>query len=360
MKGNFSFKVVHVFSHIVFWIAFYLTAFIDPRGVHPINKLNANFFFDFHLLINHAFFIFFFYFNSNFLIPHFLSNGKKIQYSVLVFFLFVTILILSYFLFPFIRLPFEQINARPLHLPSKEVMRINQTISLSVPLFFVLMVSVTYRLTFNKYKQDKVNKERENEHLKTELSFLRSQISPHFIFNALNSSIILVRKKSDLAEESLLKLASLLRYMLYESDDDKVSIQNEIQYISDYIDLQKIRFGNSVIILKSIEIDDTIEGAIEPMLLIPFIENAFKHGTNVISSPEIQILIHKEQNSLVVEVKNKFIKSIQNNTQSDKNHGIGLVNVKRRLELLYPANHVLDINAEDGWYSVYLSLEILE
>jgi sensor histidine kinase YesM len=96
------------------------------------------------------------------------------------------------------------------------------------------------------------------------------------------------------------------------------------------------------------------------MLLIPFIENAFKHGTNVISSPEIQILIHKEQNSLVVEVKNKFIKSIQNNTQSDKNHGIGLVNVKRRLEMLYPANHVLDINAEDGWYSVYLSLEILE
>lgn len=360
MKGRLSFKILLIFSHIVFWIAFYLTAFIDPRGVHPISKLNANFFFDLHLLVNHTFFIFFFYFNSNFLIPQFLSRGKKFQYSMLILFLFISILTLSYFIFPFIRLPFEHLNGPPPHLPSREVMRINQTISLSVPLFFVLMVSLTYKLMLNKYKHDKVNKERENEHLKTELSFLRSQISPHFIFNALNSSIILVRKKSDLAEDSLLKLASLLRYMLYESDEDKVNIQNEVQYISDYIDLQSIRFGKTVKIVKSINVDECMDGNIEPMLLIPFVENAFKHGTSVISSPEIHISVVSTSNKLIVEVKNKYKRKLSNGHENDKNHGIGLANVKRRLALLYPTKHQLTINDENDWYSVYLSLDIIE
>jgi len=360
MKSKFSYKLFHVVLHLVFWIAFYLTAFVDPRGVHPISKLNVNFLFDFHLIINHLFFIFFFYFNSNFLIPKILSRGKKVHYSLLILVLFISILILSYFIFPFIRLPYEHLHERPSHLPSKEVMRINQTISLSIPLFFVLMVSITFRLMLDKYKQDKIIKERENEHLKTELSFLRSQISPHFIFNALNSSIILVRKKSDLAEESLLKLASLLRYMLYESDEDKVNIQNEIQYLSDYIDLQKIRFGTTVSIEKNIDLEEQVEGAIEPMLLIPFVENAFKHGTSVIDSPEIHIFIHKIQNQLIVEVKNKYVSNSEVDNKNDKNHGIGLINVKRRLELLYPQNHVLEIKDQNGWYSVYLSLEILE
>ena len=331
-------------------------AFVDPRGIHSVGKsLNPNFFFDIHLLINHTFFIFLFYFNSNYLIPKFLKRGKKIEYGVFISILFFSILILSYFIFPTIRLPKPPMGA-PM-LPNKEVLRLNQTIALSIPLLFVLMVSVTYRLLMDKFIQDKLNKERETENLKTELSFLRSQISPHFIFNALNSSIILVRKKSELAENSLLKLASLLRYMLYESDEDKVLVDNEIQYISDYVDLQEIRFGNTVKIRKNIEVNELVEGYVEPMLLIPFIENAFKHGTSVLNNPEIQISLKEIEGKLILEVANKFVRNEQ---QNDKNHGIGLINVARRLELLYPEKHELKIVNENEWYSVYLSIDILK
>lgn len=348
------------FLHLVFWIAFYFVPFIDPRGVHPVSRLNAGFFFDLHLIINHLFFIFLFYFNSNYLIPQILRKGKKWNYALILIILFFSILWFSYILFPFIRLPHEHVPINmPPHLPSRQMMRLNQTIALSIPLLFVLMVSVTYRLLLDKFLQDKKVKEKETEHLKTELSFLRSQISPHFIFNALNSSIILVRKKSELAEDSLLKLASLLRYMLYESDEDKVDIQNEVQYISDYIDLQSIRFGNTVKIVKTINIDESVNGNIEPMLLIPFVENAFKHGTSIISTPEIQINITSDSTKLIVEVKNKFKRKIVNEHNNDKNHGIGLANVKRRLALLYPTKHQLTINDENDWYSVYLSLDII-
>lgn len=342
--------------HLIFWIAFYLVPFVDPRGIHSVSKsLNPHFFFDLHLIINHLFFIFLFYTNSNFLIPRLLKKNKKIEYAFVVFILFISIILLSYFIFPSIQLPHPP-NGAP-RLPDGDIMRLNQTIALSIPLLFVLMVSITYRLLMDKFIQDKLSKERETENLKTELSFLRSQISPHFIFNALNSSISLVRKKSDLAESSLLKLASLLRYMLYESDEDKVLIENEMQYISDYIDLQEIRFGKSVLITKSIEISEYQDGYIEPMLLIPFIENAFKHGTSVLKNPEIKILIKESNDNLILQVSNKFVSKFK---QNDKNHGIGLINVQRRLELLYPGKHELKIMNDTEWYSVYLSVNIIK
>ena len=339
--------------HLIFWVVLYLVPFVDPRGVHPVDKsLNPKFFFDIHLLINHAFFIFVFYFNSNYLIPKLLKKSRKIEYTIILFFLVILILSLSYIIFPSLRLPKPPIGAP--RLPNLHVLRLNQTIALSIPLFFVLMVSLTYRILMDKFLQDKINKEKETENLKTELSFLRSQISPHFIFNALNSSIILVRKQSDLAESCLLKLASLLRYMLYESDEDKVLIENEIQYISDYIDLQGIRFGESVVIRKHLEVVELIDQYIEPMLLIPFIENAFKHGTSVLKNPEIRISITEKDDKLILEVANKFVKIAHEN----KNNGIGLSNVNRRLELLYPNNHTFNLSVDNDWFSVYLSIDL--
>jgi sensor histidine kinase YesM len=339
--------------HLIFWVALYLVPFVDPRGIHSVDKsLNPRFFFDIHLLINHAFFIFLFYFNSNYLIPKFLKKSRKIEYTIILFFLVILILSVSYIIFPSLRLPKPPIGAP--RLPSINVLRLNQTIALAIPLLFVLMVSTTYRILRDKLLQDKINKEKETENLKTELSFLRSQISPHFIFNALNSSIILVRKQSDLAESCLLKLASLLRYMLYEADDDKVLIENEIQYISDYIDLQGIRFGESVVIQKHLEVDELLDQYIEPMLLIPFIENAFKHGTSVLNKPEIHVSLKEEKGVLLLEVKNKFVTTVRDN----KNNGIGLTNVGRRLELLYPNKHTLNLSIEKDWYSVFLSIDL--
>ncbi|MBA4165980.1 MAG: histidine kinase [Chitinophagaceae bacterium] len=194
---------------------------------------------------------------------------------------------------------------------------------------------------------------RQNERLKTELSFLRSQISPHFIFNVLNSAVSLARTGSDQLEPMLIKLSNLLRYMLYNSDDEKVPLTRELEYLESYIDLQKIRFEEDV------EISFSHAGAfsghdIEPMLLIPFVENAFKHGIGRIDKPAIFITLKQEQGTLDFHVKNKFNAAM--NEMKDKDSGIGLTNVKKRLELLYDDKYSLELKVNDEWFDIKLNL----
>jgi hypothetical protein len=341
--------------HVLFWIAFYLVPFVDPKGVQPIpNELNQ--FLDEHLLVNHLYFIFVFYFNSGILIPKILKKSTLL-YILSLAGLIVSILWISFLVFPLLPTYIPPPNLGR-GIPSPDSIRGAQLIALSLPLLFIVFVSTSYRLLVDRFREEKIRKEKETENLKTELSFLRSQISPHFIFNALNSSIILVRKQSAKAEDSLLKLASIIRYMLYESDEDKVEITDELNYISDYIDLQAIRFGETVTINYSVNLPEDFSLNIEPMLLIPFIENAFKHGTAVIDSPEINIQIQILEGQFRLDVSNRFK---ENASKFDpKNQGIGLGNVQRRLDLLYPAKYKLDIHKNSNWYYVSLSLDILQ
>lgn len=340
--------------HLLFWIAFYLVPFVDPKGVQPI-PTEGNQFLDEHLLVNHLYFIFVFYLNSAFLIPYILKKST-VLYVVSLVGLISIVLWISYLIFPLLPTYIPPPNLGR-GIPSPDSIRENQLIALSLPLLFILFISISYRLLLDRFREEKLRKEKETENLKTELSFLRSQISPHFIFNALNSSIILVRKQSSKAEDSLLKLASIIRYMLYESDEDKVDIHDELTYISDYIDLQTIRFGEAVKISQEVAIPEEMNLFIEPMLLIPFIENAFKHGTSIIDSPEIKIKIGIESNQLFLDVKNKYKDNSAN--FDPKNQGIGLVNVQRRLELLYPSKYKLQVSKELEWYCVSLTLDIL-
>jgi two-component system LytT family sensor kinase len=360
MPFNKSTSLAISFIHIGFWIALYLVPFIDPRGIHPINKLNLNFLLDPHIIINYFFFVALFYSNSQFFVPKFLLTKKYVLYSSIVVCSLLLISTISYLIFPYLKFPRLE-SAKPPHLPSIQTLRFNQIISLLFPLFFILLVSTLYKLLISKYRSEKKQKEKENEQLKTELLFLRSQISPHFIFNALNSSIILVRKQSEKAEESLIKLASLMRYMLYESDVEKITIGDEVEYIENYIDLQSIRFEKSVDILKKISVNESFQDDfIESMLLIPFIENAFKHGTFVVKGASIEITLYSEGNNLILKTKNKFSHKENIHGETTKNHGIGLSNVKRRLELLYPDKHELKLDTDGEYFNVYLSLQVKE
>ena len=227
-------------------------------------------------------------------------------------------------------------------------------IRFSFPFFIVFFISFLYRIIFDYIAILKITEENKHQQSKMEVSFLRSQISPHFIFNALNSSIILVRKKSALAEDSLLMLSNILRYMLYDSDEEKVSIENELEYINSYISLQDIRFGKTVEIQKKIIYDQKIDRFIEPMLLIPFIENAFKHGTNVLETPFIKIDIEITAEYIRLFTQNKYSSVIRIKDQND--HGIGLVNVKRRLELLYPGRFDLKLSKDERFFYVDFKL----
>ena len=174
------------------------------------------------------------------------------------------------------------------------------------PSVLVFIVSVFYSIAVERIRAEKLQKENEAMQLGMELKFLRSQISPHFLFNILTNLVSLARKKSDHLETSLLMLSGLMRYMLYDAGK-KISLQQEVEYLESYIALQKLRFGRDVKIVFNIELShEETNYCIEPMLLIPFVENAFKHGTGYMDQPVIDINLTVKEGELVFQVKNKF------------------------------------------------------
>ncbi|MBI1783299.1 MAG: histidine kinase [Sphingobacteriales bacterium] len=293
-------------------------------------------------LINDLIYVSFFYFNALFLIPSFIYKRKYNQYSLIIVVCFGTILLFTWFLF-FSVLGQSKFNIRG-HLLFNFFF-----------FLFILAGSTAYRMIKDRTRADRVAREKENENLKTELSLLRSQASPHFMFNVLNNMVALARKKSDLLEPALLKFSLLMRYMLYETDEDKVPLEKEIEYLQSYIDLQQLRFGKNVAIEVNMQNND-VNYEIEPMLLIPFVENAFKHGTGMIEEAHIGIDLKTENGILIFVVKNKYNHaSIE---IKDKTSGIGLNNVKRRLNLLYGDKQKLQITKKDNWFTVSLNLNL--
>ncbi|NDF59779.1 MAG: histidine kinase [Crocinitomicaceae bacterium] len=329
--------------HLFFWSVFYFIPFIDRVSNDPYD--HQVHFWDGHLLFNHCLFIVLFYTNAHWLIPRFFQQNKPwLYFLILLVFLVVLVVIENLFVHTVLPRPLGPPPVHPKFGPFK----------LFVPLIFVFFISASYRILLDRVQTDRAQKEKQNQQLKSEVAFLRSQINPHFIFNALNSSIILVRKNDPIAEECLLKLSGLLRYMLYDSDDEKVRLEDEVEYINNYIDLQHIRFGERVKIERTIEIGDGFAHHIEPMLLIPFIENAFKHGTNVVSDAVIFVQLLFQNGALHLHVKNKFTPHSQ--PSSSRNNGIGLINVQRRLTLLYPEAHTLKVEQQGEWFEVELVL----
>lgn len=223
-----------------------------------------------------------------------------------------------------------------------------------IPAIFVTAISTGYGFILYLMDQEQAKAEEKQEKLKSELSFLRSQISPHFIFNVLNSIVYLIRSKSDQAESVTIKLSDLMRYMLYSSGEEQVPLSKELEYLKNYIDLQRIRFEEDV------DIHFTLSGRaemqfIEPMLLIPFVENAFKHGVGMIVDPVIDIRITVDGEGLNFWVKNK--KAAEEPAEKEESSGIGLPNVLRRLELLYPDLHEVSIKEEGDWFLTELKIQ---
>ncbi|SDL02293.1 Histidine kinase [Pedobacter sp. ok626] len=226
-----------------------------------------------------------------------------------------------------------------------------------LPFAFVIMVSFCYRLYTDKQDRDRLIEERERIHLKTELEFLSSQISPHFMFNLLNTLVSMARKKSELLEPSLIRLSQLMRYMLYDNNAAQISLANEVEYLKNYINLQLLRFGDDV------KINLYLSGAFErytiaPMLLIPFVENAFKHGIGTLEDPIIDILlsIPEDKDELHLVVVNGI--APQGISAQESSSGIGLANVRRRLELLYPNHHLFIITQTSDTFTVKLQIDL--
>lgn len=224
------------------------------------------------------------------------------------------------------------------------------------PLIMVSAIASAYGLLLEFSEQESRKAETAQEQMSAELAFLRSQISPHFIFNILNSIVYLIRTKaSEQAEDVTMRLSSLMRYMLYDSDQTMVPLTNEIAYLENYIDLQKMRFDGNVTFVFEVK-GIAAAHMIEPMLLIPFVENAVKHGVGLVDKPSIIIYLETSEQGLHFQVKNK--KGREEQVFKDPSSGIGLKNVNRRLELLYPKKHTLSIQEDELNFSVDLTLTL--
>ena len=224
----------------------------------------------------------------------------------------------------------------------------------------VFLVSFISILNHN-FKTQSENKDLQNKILETqlqikgqELQYLKKQIHPHFLFNTLNTIYGFALKQSKNTPDIILKLSNLLDYILYQVDKPKVSLKEEILHINEYIALEKIRFQDTLkVTFTSEEISEKVQ--IAPMLLIPFVENAFKHGSLIDGFLEVDIKVSWTDNQLHFWIKNTVL---TDETKSAK-AGIGLINIKKRLNLLYKNKYQLDIENKNNWFVVTLNISHL-
>ena len=220
--------------------------------------------------------------------------------------------------------------------------------------FMVFTVGTCVAVIQRWLKTEEHRKETESEKLNTELSFLKSQINPHFFFNTLNNIYSLAVVKSEKTAPAVMKLSSIMRYILTETNNNLVPLQNEVDFTKNYIELQQVRLTEKTTVNFDI-VGDVENKNIAPLLFIPFVENAFKYGISTKSTSEINIHIESLDNKIIFTSSNSIVKS-ENNMM--ENTGIGINNVKRRLELMYSDKHVLTNTIKDNIYQVHLEISI--
>jgi two-component system, LytTR family, sensor kinase len=223
--------------------------------------------------------------------------------------------------------------------------------SLRMVIIFAIY-ALLIRLAIGWFESQKMKAELMLQNQSSELALLRSQVNPHFLFNTLNNIYSLVYKKSDDAPAAIMKMSSIMRYVLYDANTDKVLLEKEVEYLQSFIELQKLRILKKDFIL--VDVHGNMEGlTIAPMLLIPFVENAFKHGSKNVPSPGIKIRLFVEKGQVTFEVSNYFRKGI---SVKDNTSGIGLSNIRRRLDLLYSGRYSLDIKQDQDIFYIKLIL----
>ncbi|RYD99233.1 MAG: hypothetical protein EOP54_04780 [Sphingobacteriales bacterium] len=299
------------------------------------------------------------YCNTLWLMPRLLFRKKYLYYclSLLAYISLLAVVISHYREWLLLRFAgAEYSNFSPVSLSGQGP---NPVTAIYLPSFVALFIMVfAFFIGSLAQKFFEISKQKDvvqQKQVEMELNLLKSQINPHFLFNVLNSIYALSLKKSERTPEIVLKLADIMRYMLYETKQDKVALHKEIQVLQDYLDIEKIRLG-TVAAAVQLKIDGNAANyRIAPALLIPFVENAVKHGTDSMLS-EAYINIH----IIITEGALSFlcINNYKTSLNRDKKGGIGLANVQKRLQLLYPGKHQLSIDAANHIFEVRLQLNL--
>jgi hypothetical protein len=301
-----------------------------------------------------------FYLGYLWLVPQYFLQNKKAMYLLLVIVLILvtyafTVFINDYVLFDPVRdaefkEAFRKATGKSETPPFRLFGFFNHILTSALISGFAMGLGVMEKFKQNEQKQ----KELEKEKLNSELAFLKNQVSPHFFFNTLNNIYSLIGIDGPTAQESVLKLSKMMRYLLYESEQGETKMSHEIEFMINYIDLMKLRLSAKVDLQVSFPRDFT-DFTIPALLFIPFIENAFKHGVTYRERSFIHIRMEIDKEQIIFITEN----SIGNSTPSNdlQHSGIGLNNVRKRLALLFPERHELTISQNDATFKVNLSIE---
>jgi two-component system, LytTR family, sensor kinase len=289
-------------------------------------------------------------FYSIYLSLSFLFSGKNKLFSILLGISLLAAVVFARVGIEFViwKYIFPMKNGKPIIVDSPWIFN-------SVRLVIIFTIySVLLRLAIDWYEAQKLKAELITRNQASELALLRSQVNPHFLFNTLNNIYSLVYKKSDDAPEAVMKLSSIMRYMLYDATSDQVLLEKEIEYLKSFIELQKLRLREQDFV--EMNIHGTVNGrTIAPMLLIAFVENAFKHASKTSPKPGIRINLFIDPDQTRFIVTNYIRKS--SDAAADPTGGIGLHNIQRRLDLLYPGKHSLVITEDQDLFTIKLIIE---
>jgi len=331
----YRFKV----HHLLLWVSYYAFWTFYYKNYYP-NLISL-------LIVISAYFIFNsvpFYIVGYFIIPRFFYKRKYglfILSSLAVVVVFSVGLAVTLYWLLSTHAPEVAANPRVVFLMS--LMSILTTVG----------ALAAVKLVVDKVRFDKESQHLEKQRLESELQYLKAQVNPHFLFNAINSVYFLIKKNPDVAAETLIKLSDLLRFQLYDCSDEKIPIEKEIEYLNNFVALETIRKGEKVKVKMTVE-EGTSGFQIAPFMLIPFMENTFKHvSTSSDRENNIDIRFKRADDQFCASFFNT-----SDNLKRNEVGGIGLKNVKRRLELLYPGKHELRIKEENNTYSADLSITI--
>jgi len=289
------------------------------------------------------------YFNIYYLIPKFILNKKYVHF----FTYFIVSLALLYTIRTGLNYLLVTENIWPEAEGVQKAFTFNHIVAVVLGEIYVITLASAIKLTVDWIAEKRRNDQLQKQQLQTELNFLKSQIQPHFFFNTLNNLYALAIEKSNNTPEVILKLSEIMQYVLYEVKEPKISLLKEINYIHSYIDLEKLRYGDSI--ESQLTIKGNVDGVnVPPLLFLPFIENCFKHGAKNNNTIVIKISFDKKDKELVFTVENNFNSS----NDIESKHGIGIENVKRRLQLLFNDNFILKTRILDNKYLVRLKIPV--
>ncbi len=341
--------------HILIWMV--IIATITSMSLHPDNTFSIER--NFPFIISYLFLVCFFYLNSNYLFDKFIPDRKYLLYLLIIGVILLLYIIFHNYIFSFFfqsdfsrRPPFPPERTHdPPFFPERRRMFSARRIILPLTQFFLFwLLSLSYRLLFEWVTLNKKNKEIEAEKSMIELAYLKAQINPHFILNTVNTIYSLILKKSDKAVDAILLYSRVIRYIFDKIDTEFVPLQEEIDYINNYIDLQIMRYTDSLHV--EFEVEGDIENKqIAPLIFISFIENSFKYGISNHYPSTISIRIKAEDASVHFSAKNRKYKE---NVFLYKGRSIGVENTKKKLKLIYPDKHKLMIKETDDFFNVDL------